>query len=111
MDSLHGTGARLYWHTIITTNYPLMNEYIRQPELRCQPRWRNLKVYASLWNDQAHLKLPRMHDLSPRIKWDSSTDLRPILAANRDWAEATFNPVALRAAWAEVLLNLRQSRG
>jgi glycosyltransferase involved in cell wall biosynthesis len=95
---------------VITTDYPPMSEYILQPELRCRPRWRKRKAFASQWIRHAHLKLPSIRDLSRRMDWAASSDLSAISAANRQWAEATFNPAALRAAWAEALLNLSPSR-
>jgi glycosyltransferase involved in cell wall biosynthesis len=95
---------------VITTDYPPMSEYIQQPELRCRARWRKRKAYASQWIRHAHLKLPSIRDLSRRMDWAASTDLSAISTANRLWAEATFNPEALRAAWAEALLNLSPSK-
>lgn len=92
---------------VITTDYPPMSEYILQAELRCRPRWRKRRAYASQWIRQAHLKLPNLRDLSRRMDWAASTDLSAISFANRQWAEATFNPAALRSAWSEVLVKLR----
>jgi glycosyltransferase involved in cell wall biosynthesis len=91
---------------VITTDYPPMNEYIQQSELRCHTRWRRRKAFASQWITQAHLKLPRIRDLARRMDWAASTDLRPISVANRQWAEATFNPETLKAAWSKALLQL-----
>jgi glycosyltransferase involved in cell wall biosynthesis len=95
---------------VITTDYPPMNEFIQQPELRCRPRWRKRKAYASQWIRQAHLKLPNIRDLVRRMEWAASTDLVAISTANRCWAESTFNPEALQAAWAKALLPLATSR-
>ena len=95
---------------VITTDYPPMSEYIQQPALRCRAHWRKRKAYASQWIRHAHLKLPSIRDLSRRMDWAASSDLSAISAANRLWAEATFNPEALRAAWAEALLNLSPAK-
>lgn len=92
---------------VITTDYPPMCEYIQQADLRCRPHWRKRKAFSSRWIRQAHLKLPNLRDLSRRMDWASCTDLSAISAHNRQWAEATFNPVALRAAWSEALVSLR----
>ena len=95
---------------VITTDYPPMNEFIQQPELRCRPRWRKRKAYATQWIRQAHLKLPSIRDLVRRMEWAASTDLSAISTANRSWAESTFNPEVLQAAWAKALLPLATSR-
>lgn len=91
---------------VITSNYPPMNEYIRQPELLCRTRWRRRKAHASHWIRQAHLKLPSISDLVRRMEWAASNDLSEISTANREWAQSTFNREALQSAWASVLLPL-----
>lgn len=93
---------------VITTDYPPMSEFIQQAELRCRMHWRKRKAFASQWVHHAHLKLPNIRDLARRMDWAASTDLRAISAANRKWAEATFNPEALRPAWSETLQKLTQ---
>lgn len=56
-------------------------------------------------------KLPSVRDLTRRMEWAASNDLNSISATNRQWAEATFNPEVLLAAWERVLLPLvRQTR-
>ena len=95
---------------VITTDYPPMSEYIQQAELRCRPRWRKRKAFASRWIRHAHLKLPNIRDLTRRMEWAASTDLRSISVSNRQWAEATFNPDVLRATWSEALLKLSSRR-
>ena len=89
---------------IITTDYPPMNEFVHQPELRCRPKFWKRKAFASQWIKHAHLMLPRIRDLTARMSWATSNDLRPISSYNRHWAEATYNPDLLRSAWAKVLL-------
>lgn len=89
---------------VITTDYPPMSDYIQQPQLRCRTRWRQRKAYASHWIRHAHLRLPSIRDLSRRMEWAASTELSPISTANRLWAETTFNPHSLRAAWTKALL-------
>ncbi len=86
---------------VITTDYPPMNEFIQQPELRCRTRWRKLKAYPTQWVRHAHLKLPRIRDLTRRMEWAASHDMSPISTSNRQWAEATFKPQSLRQAWAQ----------
>lgn len=86
---------------VITTDYPPMNEFIQQSEFLCHTRWRKRKAYATQWVRHAHLKLPRIRDLSRRMEWAASNDMSAISRANRQWAEATFNPQSLRHAWAQ----------
>lgn len=92
---------------VITTDYPPMNEFIQQPELRCRPRWRKRKAYASQWIRHAHLKLPNIRALTRCMNWAASVDLSTISVANRNWALATYSPETLRASWAKVLLKLK----
>ena len=91
---------------VITTDYPPMSEYIQQPEMRCRPRWRRRKAYASQWISHAHLRLPSIRDLTRRMNWAASTDLSTISLANRQWAETIFNPDSLRTAWSAALLKV-----
>lgn len=86
---------------VITTDYPPMKEFVHQFELRCKTKWRKRKAFATQWVPHAHLKLPRIRDLSRRMEWAASTDMAPISRANRQWAEATFNSQSLRQAWAQ----------
>jgi len=89
---------------VITTDYPPMNEFIQQPELRCRTRWRKRKAYASQWIRHAHLKLPNIRDLVRKMEWAASHDLNHVSTTNREWAEATFNQEILQVAWQEALL-------
>jgi glycosyltransferase involved in cell wall biosynthesis len=84
---------------VITMDYPPMNEFIQQPELRCRPRWRKRKAFPSNWIPHAHLKLPSMQDLTRKMEWAASHDLAPISQVNRAWAERTFDPIILRRSW------------
>lgn len=91
---------------VITTDYPPMNEYIQQPQLRCRPRWRKRKAYASQWIIHAHLKLPSIRDLARCMEWSINNDLSSISTENKKWAEATFNPKLLRQMWEQILLSV-----
>ena len=88
---------------VITIDYPPMNEYIRQTELLCSPHWRKRKAFPSQWIRHAHLKMPKIRDLTRRMEWASLNDLSPISDANRTWAQSTFNPETLKIAWGKVL--------
>lgn len=92
---------------VITTDYPPMNEFIQQPELRCRARWRKRKAFPTHWIPHAHLKLPNIRDLVRKMEWAATHDLSQTSSANRRWAEATFTPRLLRDSWANVLLQLR----
>jgi glycosyltransferase involved in cell wall biosynthesis len=88
---------------VITTDYPPMNEYVQQPELRVETHWFNRKAFPTPWVKQAHLRLPTKRDLSRKIAWCAETDMGPYSNQNRAWAEATFSPDHLRSVWAEAL--------
>jgi glycosyltransferase involved in cell wall biosynthesis len=94
---------------VITTNYPPMNEYVRQPELRCELRWFKRRAFARNWIRHAHLRLPRERSLADRIAWAAENDLAPIAASNGDWATAEFSPTRLRAVWSGLLPAGRRS--
>jgi glycosyltransferase involved in cell wall biosynthesis len=89
---------------VITTDYPPMNEFIHQPEMRCRTRWRKRRAFPTSWIPHAHLKLPSISDLTRKMEWAASTDLAPISQSNRAWAERTFDPIILRRSW-ELLLS------
>jgi glycosyltransferase involved in cell wall biosynthesis len=88
---------------VITTNYPPMNEYVLQPELRVGTRWWNRKAFPTAWVKQAHLRLPRGAELTRRIEWCAENDMAPFSNQNRAWAEETFAPNHLRQQWSEAL--------
>jgi glycosyltransferase involved in cell wall biosynthesis len=89
---------------VITTDYPPMNEFIHQPEMRCRTRWRKRRAFPTSWIPHAHLKLPSISDLTRKMEWAASNDLAPISQSNRAWAERTFDPIVLRRSW-ELLLS------
>jgi glycosyltransferase involved in cell wall biosynthesis len=88
---------------VIATNYPPMNEFVRQPEMLTKLKWFKRKAHANNWVRQAHLRLPRIADLRRKIQWCAENDMAPISAANRRFAEKTFEPSALRDRWAQCL--------
>ncbi len=88
---------------VITTDYPPMNEYVLQPELRVRTRWFNRRAFPTRWVKQAHLRLPNLGDLSRKIEWCASHDMDAFSRQNRAWAEATFSPDHLLAVWSEAL--------
>lgn len=89
---------------VITTDYPPMNEFIQQPNMRCRTRWRKRKAFPTNWIPHAHLKLPSITDLTRKMEWAASHDLASISKSNRAWAERTFDPIVLRRSW-ELLLS------
>jgi glycosyltransferase involved in cell wall biosynthesis len=88
---------------VITTDYPPMNEFVVQPELRCATRWFRRKAFPSQWISHAHLKVPRRSDLRRRIEWAASHDLAEVSRQNRHWAETTFDKANLNQLWSGVL--------
>jgi len=55
-----------------------MSEFIQQPELHSRMHWRNRKAFASQRFRHAILKLASIRDLSCRMDWAASSDLRAI---------------------------------
>jgi glycosyltransferase involved in cell wall biosynthesis len=88
---------------VITLNYPPMNEFVRQPEMLTKLRWFRRRAHANNWVKHSHLRLPRIYDLARRIRWCAETDMAPIGAENRRFAEGTFDPSQLRRTWAQCL--------
>ena len=88
---------------VIAIDYPPMNEFVRQPEMLTKLRWFRRRAYANHWVKQSHLRLPRIADLTRIIEWCADNDMAPISAENRRFAEATFDPAALRREWAQCL--------
>jgi glycosyltransferase involved in cell wall biosynthesis len=88
---------------VITTNYPPMNEYVHQADLRCRTKWLKRKAFATNWIPHSHLKLPSIRDLTRRMEWAAETDMTPISIYNRQWAEAMFEPRLLQESWLQCL--------
>lgn len=93
---------------VITTDHAPMNEFIQQPEMRCELRWFRRRAFATQWIKHAYLRLPRKRSLAERIAWAASHDLHAISAANAGWAAREFDPERLRSAWASALSAVRQ---
>ncbi|MBC8011496.1 MAG: hypothetical protein H7067_15535 [Burkholderiales bacterium] len=89
----------------ITTDYPPMSDHVVQPELRVQPRWfkRTCFPARAAAVSHAHLRLPRLRDLTRRMTWCVEHDLAAISLANRARAEQLFDPARLRDEWRRAL--------
>ncbi len=92
---------------VITTDYPPMSNWVRDPEMRCRLRCFKRKAFATNWIKHAHLRLPNIADLSRRIEWCAENDLSRFSSGNRAWAEEAFNPSHLREVWAGALGAIR----
>jgi len=86
---------------VITPDYPPMNEYVLQPELRVRTHWWKRKAFPSAWIKHAHLRLPRGDDLVRRIEWCADQDMERFSKQNRDWALEVFSADHLRRKWSE----------
>ena len=60
---------------VITTDYPPMNEYVLQPELRVRTHWWKRKAFPTAWVNHAHLRLPRRADLVRCMEWCADQDM------------------------------------
>lgn len=88
---------------VITTDYPPMNEYVSQKDLRASLRPFAYPAYSSAWIEHSHLRLPSIADLTRRIEWAAEHHLAAISAHNRAWAETTFAPATLLNSWEATL--------
>lgn len=88
---------------VITTDYPPMSECVREPEMRCKLQWFKRRAFGTKWIKHAHLRLPSIPDLARRIEWCADNDMTAISAANRAWAEETFDARRTRDVWAKAL--------
>lgn len=88
---------------VITTDYPPMSEWVRQPELRCTLKWFKRRAFGTQWIKHAHLRLPRIADLARRIEWCAENDLGAISSSNRAWALETFAAARTRSLWAAAI--------
>lgn len=86
---------------VITTDYPPMNEFVLQPEMRVRTHWWNRKAFPTAWVKHAHLRLPRKDDLVRRIEWCADQDMEPFSKQNRAWAQGVFSADHLRRQWSE----------
>jgi len=88
---------------VITTDYPPMNEYVLQPELRVPTHWWKRKAFATTWVRHAHLRLPNRDDLVRRIEWCADHDMDRFSKQNRAWAQEIFSANHLRRQWSEAI--------
>jgi len=86
---------------VITTDYPPMNEFVLQPEMRVGTHWWNRKAFATKWVNHAHLRLPRKSDIVRRIEWCADQDMERFSKQNRAWALEVFSADHLRRQWSE----------
>ncbi|HEY0256757.1 MAG TPA: glycosyltransferase, partial [Candidatus Methylacidiphilales bacterium] len=97
---LEAMGAGL---PVISTDYPPMNEYVAQPEMRVGTQWWNRKAFPTPWVKHAHLRLPRRGDIVRCIEWCADHDMAPFSRQNRAWAEETFSAERLFRRWSEAI--------
>ena len=95
---------------VITLDYPPMSEYVQQPELRVKKQWFKRKAFPTGWVKHAHLRLPRIQDLTRKIEWCAAQDMEPISRANRQWAEHRFDRIQAQHTWSQVLGALLQGQ-
>jgi glycosyltransferase involved in cell wall biosynthesis len=88
---------------VITTDYPPMNEYVRQPEMKVRTHWWKRKAFPTAWVKHAHLRLPRRDDLVRHIEWCADYDMEHFSDQNRAWARETFSADHLRKRWSETV--------
>lgn len=88
---------------VMTTNYPPMNEYVRDRAMLVGTCFGKYPCNQSSYIPHAHFKLPRLRDLVGKLTWCTRHDLGPISRKNREWAEKRFDRQALFDQWTAVL--------
>lgn len=88
---------------VITTDYPPMNEYVRDPRLLVKPRWGKRKAFPTAWVKHAHLRLPKIGDLCRKIEWCAENDLTEMSAASRRDAMVLYDPERVHVEWTRAL--------
>lgn len=88
---------------VLTTNYPPMNEYLRDSRMLVSTHWGKKPPQQKTYVQQAHLKIPRVDSLARRIEWCAKNDLAPFSRRNRKWALQNFDPSRLRTEWIDAL--------
>jgi len=84
---------------VITTDYPPMNEFVQQSEMRVQTKWFRRKAFPTQWVRQAHLKLPRRDDLTRKIEWCAERDMSVISSQNRQFGETEYSSEMVMKRW------------
>jgi glycosyltransferase involved in cell wall biosynthesis len=88
---------------VLTTNYPPMNEYVRDSRALVPTHWGKKAAEQSVYISQAHLKIPRVDHLARRIEWCTKNDMSSFSRRNRKWALDNFEPEKLRRQWIRAL--------
>jgi glycosyltransferase involved in cell wall biosynthesis len=88
---------------VLTTNYPPMNEYGLDRRMLVQTHWGKKPSLQANYIPNAHLKIPRVRNLTKRIEWCATHDMTPLSSGNRKWALRNFDPDRLRSEWIKAL--------
>jgi glycosyltransferase involved in cell wall biosynthesis len=86
---------------VITTDYPPMNDHVRQREMLVRKRWLRRSAFPARAAAirHAHLRLPSLGDLTRRLEWCADHDLSAISRSNRSYGLQVYGPEALAASW------------
>jgi glycosyltransferase involved in cell wall biosynthesis len=84
---------------VVTTDYPPMNEYVRNPEMLVKTGWLKRKAFPTQWVKHAHLVLPDIADLARKIEWCATHDLSKASQENRAWSEARYSKKLQLMLW------------
>lgn len=88
---------------LITTDYPPMNEYVRNKAMLVGTRWGKYPAEQTAYIQHAHFKVPKVSDLTRKMVWCSENDLESVSLENRAWVEETFNAEKVRREWTDAL--------
>jgi glycosyltransferase involved in cell wall biosynthesis len=88
---------------VLTTNYPPMNESALDRRMLVSTHPGKKPSLQATYIPNAHLKIPRVRDLTKRIEWCATHDMAALSSGNRSWALRVFDPDRLRAEWIKAL--------
>jgi glycosyltransferase involved in cell wall biosynthesis len=84
---------------VLTTNYPPMNESALDRRMLVSTHWGRKPSLQANYIPNAHLKIPRVGDLTKRIEWCGTHDMLALSGRNRKWAVRNFDPERLKTEW------------
>lgn len=88
---------------VITSDYPPMNEFVRDSHLLCRVGWKFHRVKTTRGIYHSHLKKPSVRDLAKKIEWCAGHDMEPFSLQGRALRESVYSPEKVREVWRQTL--------
>lgn len=88
---------------VITSDFPPMNEFVRDPQLLCRvgKRFHRPSQYDGYYH--AFLKRPDINDLAKKIQWCTENDMTPFSQKNLAMRTEMFSAEGVRVKWLSTL--------